>query len=122
MLAVEKAKVALNIIKNNALVLGVILDVLQLDATRIEALSAYAASHNLNKFDIIFADPPYGEYEVPKIFQQILDRNLVHKRSIFILEEAKKLDISFPMPFSLLKKRDYGNTTLYICSLGNYNE
>ena len=109
---VENFTPAINSIKDNIKALGFTENttILKQDASICDRLLKDID----HKFDIIFADPPYGKYDVPSIFNNLTDARLVEDGALFILEESKVIDISFPHGFNLLKKNDYGVTSIYI--------
>lgn len=118
-LFVEIADLALKAIKKNNVGLAgqKLTHILRADAIKGELISNYVQQNKLDKFDIIFADPPYNKNLGEFAFQQVLHYNLAKQNSIFILEESRKADISFPAQFNVIKKCDYGHTSLYICIL-----
>lgn len=101
-------------------------------ASNISKLGAEKQSYLLNKdirnlkfeelknykFDIIFADPPYGHSLWQRPLQELLSCNLVSDDCFFILEES-----SLAMPLEatpyvqLFHRRSYGATSLTICKL-----
>ena len=77
----------------------------------IEFITATAKSYNLNvstiesdglkfiqnckkNFDFIFADPPYNYREYQKLKNVIIDRNLVKKDGLLIIEHDKETDFN----------------------------
>lgn len=59
------------------------------------------------KFDFIFADPPYDLKDLDKIPQMIFDQDLLKEEGLFVLEHSKNNDFS-TMP-QFLEKRVYGS-------------
>jgi 16S rRNA (guanine(966)-N(2))-methyltransferase RsmD len=59
------------------------------------------------KFDIIFADPPYRMEGVSRLPDLIFENNLLNENGLFILEHQSKDDYSNHANF--LEKRKYGN-------------
>lgn len=65
-------------------------------------------------FDLIFADPPYDATIHEEIAQTVIDRNLLNKRGILIIEHGRRTDLSkFP---EYQMTRQYGN--VYFSFLG----
>ena len=118
-LFVESADLALKSIKKNVAELGeqTRTHILKADATKGELIANYMQQIKLDKFDIIFADPPYNKNLGEIAFQQVLHYNLAKQKSIFILEESRKANISFSSHLNIIKKREYAHTSLYICIL-----
>ena len=59
------------------------------------------------KFDLIFADPPYSLPELPALPQLILDRDLLTSQGILVFEHGKQHDFSSHADF--LEHRSYGS-------------
>ncbi len=59
------------------------------------------------KFDFIFADPPYALEDLPKIPDLILEGNLLCEDGIFVFEHGKNHDFSQHPRF--LEHRSYGS-------------
>jgi 16S rRNA (guanine966-N2)-methyltransferase len=60
-----------------------------------------------NKYDIIFADPPYDLNNIPEIPELIFDNNALLKDGWFILEHGRSQDFSDHAHFKELRK--YGS-------------
>jgi 16S rRNA (guanine(966)-N(2))-methyltransferase RsmD len=60
-----------------------------------------------NKYDIIFADPPYDLNNIPEIPELIFDNNILLKEGWFILEHGRSHDFSDHAHFKELRK--YGS-------------
>ncbi|MGI6048306.1 MAG: RsmD family RNA methyltransferase [Petrimonas sp.] len=59
------------------------------------------------KFDLIFADPPYDLPDAAKIPFLILEKDMLKEGGIFVMEHSKKLNFSHLPLFK--KERKYGN-------------
>ncbi|MDO5523808.1 MAG: 16S rRNA (guanine(966)-N(2))-methyltransferase RsmD [Bacteroidia bacterium] len=59
------------------------------------------------KFDLIFADPPYDLPELEKIPSLILEKDLLKEGGIFVMEHSQNHDFSHLPLFT--KERKYGN-------------
>jgi 16S rRNA (guanine966-N2)-methyltransferase len=72
-------------------------------------LSDYKAflKHASNKYNIIFADPPYEMEEVDKLPELIFAKELLKPEGMLILEHKKTIDFS-RLPF-FLNHKVYGN-------------
>lgn len=64
------------------------------------------------KFDIIFADPPYDLKFLPEIPHLILEKGLLNTNGIFIMEHSKDNDFS-NLPL-YMEKRTYGSVNFSI--------
>jgi 16S rRNA (guanine(966)-N(2))-methyltransferase RsmD len=60
-----------------------------------------------NKYDIVFADPPYDLNNIPEIPELIFDNNVLLKEGWFILEHGRSQDFSDHAHFKELRK--YGS-------------
>ena len=61
-----------------------------------------------NKFDIIFLDPPYKDYNIKKIFDEIQKRSILKKDGIIILHRHKKEKDIIPTNFKIVDVKQYG--------------
>ena len=59
------------------------------------------------KFDFIFADPPYALEKLPEIPDLVLNGNLLQENGIFVFEHGKNYDFSDHPRF--LEHRSYGS-------------
>jgi len=66
------------------------------------------------KFDFIFADPPYALKDIEKIPDMIFDRELLNEDGIFVFEHGK--DNSFEEHPFFLEQRIYGSVNFSIFS------
>ena len=70
------------------------------------------------KFDLIFMDPPYQmDLIIKKTLKKILDFKIIKKETLIILEYAKRKKINIPKDFEVIKKKDYGNSSLKLIKL-----
>jgi len=68
--------------------------------------------HCTEKYDIIFAGPPYSLKNIPGIISRIFEKELLHAKGWLILEHDDKLSLD-DLPH-LLYKRNYGTTIFSI--------
>ena len=68
------------------------------------------------KFDLIFADPPYAEENLERISDLIFNRSLLNENGILIIEHGGKIDLSAKVHFS--EKRNYGNVNFSFFNKG----
>jgi 16S rRNA (guanine966-N2)-methyltransferase len=66
----------------------------------------------IEKYDLIFADPPYDLPEVKNIPDIIFNNKLLNKNGLFILEHSDK--ISFTKNTRLKEHRNYGGVNFSI--------
>ena len=59
------------------------------------------------KFDIIFADPPYALKELPQIPDLVIEKQLLKENGIFVFEHGKDYDFSQHPNF--VEHRSYGS-------------
>lgn len=64
-------------------------------------------------FDLVFADPPYGAGLGPRAAASALEGGWLNPQAVFVIEEAKGADFSWPDGITAIDKRDYGGTTIY---------
>ena len=70
------------------------------------------------KFDLIFMDPPYQmDLIIKKTLKKILDFKITKKEAVIIIEYAKKKKIVIPKEFKIIKKKDYGNSSIALIKL-----
>lgn len=63
--------------------------------------------HEKEKYDLIFADPPYDHPRFSEIVPLVLARNLLSENGIFIIEHPKNFDFSKQPQFTELRR--YGS-------------
>jgi 16S rRNA (guanine966-N2)-methyltransferase len=97
----------LNTITDNAAVLGCA------DSCRIvqaDALSYAQASQD--RFDLIFADPPYAYERTLEIPQTIFDGELLSPVGILIIEHTQRAVFSPSQQYEIAIEKKFGNTRL----------
>ena len=67
------------------------------------------------KFDIIFADPPYQLENIEEIYHLVIDNQLLTPDSWLIIEHSDKINLS-DLPF-FMKKKQYGSVNFSIFEL-----
>lgn len=68
------------------------------------------------QFDIIFADPPYDLKVLSEVPRLVIEKDLIRKGGIFIMEHSKEYDFS-DLPF-FKEKRVYGSVNFSIFEKG----
>lgn len=72
----------------------------------------YLQSAPAERFDFIFADPPYALKELPEVPSLIFERNLLREGGIFVMEHPKTFDFS-DLPY-FDQRRVYGSVNFSI--------
>ncbi len=87
----------------------------------LDALNILKAGKN--KFDIVFADPPYAEifFKKTNLLISRLLCDIMTRNSLFIVEHIKKIAIDAGGGFELTRKLDFGQTGISIFKR-NYDE
>ncbi len=62
---------------------------------------------SINKYDLIFADPPYDLEEIPKIRDLVFEKDLLNNDGLLIIEHGPRTNLS-ETPF-YQETRKYGN-------------
>jgi 16S rRNA (guanine966-N2)-methyltransferase len=64
------------------------------------------------KFDLIFADPPYAYEETRTIPQKVFAKNILKANGFLIIEHQKKLTFEMSPDFNIIITKEFGNTTV----------
>lgn len=75
-------------------------------------------------FDIIFIDPPYGEYQPDELLNLIKERDLLAEDGIVIYEESVRTGFNITTDgFGIETEKKYGDTKVYfICDMPESGE
>lgn len=68
----------------------------------------------LNKFNIIFIDPPYKERNINQLINQILEKKILNKYGIIIIHRHKRDDLEITPKLNILDTRLYGISKIII--------
>ena len=69
------------------------------------------------KFDFIFADPPYSDNSLDKIITQIIDNKLSKQDTKLIFEHSSRQNIDKSIKiFNMQGQKEYGDTSISIFS------
>jgi 16S rRNA (guanine966-N2)-methyltransferase len=82
------------------------------DATRL------GEAGNLQPFDLIFCDPPYGKGLGERALAAAAEGGWVAQGAVAVLEERADQDIAWPAPFAEIDRRRYGDTAIAIAKAG----
>lgn len=63
-------------------------------------------------FDLIFIDPPYGRGLVNPTLKDLSQNSLVSPQGLIIAEHSLKENLSTPIPWELIDRRQYGTTSI----------
>ena len=63
---------------------------------------------HLQKFDLIFCDPPFKFEDIEKLIELIFNNNLLNEGGIIILHRNKTTKEKFPDYFKVIEERIYG--------------
>ncbi|MGC8810253.1 MAG: 16S rRNA (guanine(966)-N(2))-methyltransferase RsmD, partial [bacterium] len=63
-------------------------------------------------FDLIFIDPPYAQGLVKQTLKELSQRDLITPQGLIIAEHSIKEDLSIPVPWELIDRRQYGATNI----------
>jgi len=63
---------------------------------------------HLQKFDLIFCDPPFKFENIEKLIELIFNNNLLNEGGIIILHRNKTTKEKFPDYFKVIEERIYG--------------
>lgn len=105
----EVDKKSVKIIKENLDTVGLT------EKSRVSVIDGIAyIKKATEKFDIIFADPPYkaGLYE--PLFKAVRDSNILS--GIMVVERESSMELPLPEGFEVVKERKYGNVTIAVLS------
>ena len=69
------------------------------------------------KFNLIFCDPPFKDFNVEKLIKLIFDQNILNKNGIIILHREKNINEKLPKYFNVLDERVYGRSKIIFGNL-----
>lgn len=78
------------------------------DATRLGDAGRHGS------FDLIFADPPYGNRLGEKAIMSAADGGWINDGAVIVLEESIDAEVEFADGFGLIDERRYGDTRIAI--------
>ena len=110
-ISIEKDYKTARIIKENFIQLG-------LEPNLIIKDIVYFLHKTVEKFDVIYLDPPYKNVELyNKSLKIIADKEILNKNGVIVTESQKGIEINIPEVFSLTKEKNYGDTVIRIYTL-----
>ena len=73
----------------------------------------------INKFEIIFLDPPYKDKSLDNLFNKIKKLNILNKKGVIILHRHKKEKDILPSEFKIIEEKKYGISKIIFMTLLN---
>lgn len=70
-----------------------------------------------NKYDLIFADPPYDDIVYDDLVLALINSNLLNEDCIIVIEFRTSNQLNIPESFEILSERIFGDTGFKIISL-----
>jgi 16S rRNA (guanine966-N2)-methyltransferase len=110
---IEEAAEARGIIRDNVEALGLVgrSKIFRRDATSLGEVGT------MQPFDIVFADPPYGQRLGERAAESALAGGWLMPAAMVVLEEAASAGFALPAGFSLADEREYGDTIIRFLDL-----
>jgi 16S rRNA (guanine(966)-N(2))-methyltransferase RsmD len=110
---VDKSRRSVRRTQDNSDALRVLTSVEIMNADAMAAIRAF--SRNEARFDLIFADPPYGDGWGAKLLASLAESGILNADGILVLEHHKKEDLgATPQGFSVWTQRRFGDTMFTI--------
>jgi len=109
---IEKDLKAYKIIKQNIESLGIS------ESKEIlgDCLKVISHMKDGDKFDLIFLDPPYNRGFLDKAIKIIMEKDILNKEGIIIVETNSRNNEAFAIDgLEIFKKADYGDTSIIYC-------
>ena len=76
--------------------------------------SALGPAGNMDPFDLVFADPPYGKGLAEKALRAALENKWIRNGGIAVVEEGAESFVDELEGYEELDRRDYGDTQIII--------
>ncbi len=112
---VEKNRKSIDIIKNIALDLEIPKN--QYSIINSDVIKYLRNIDSITQYDIIFADPPYHSNIYNDLFEIIVERDILKKDALFIVEFGSSMKIPELSKYNLLSAREIGDTSFAIYTL-----
>ena len=75
---------------------------------------ALGPAGSLGPFDLVFADPPYGEGLGGRALHSAAHGGWLAEDALVVLEERKDADVALPAGFEIVDRRTYGDTQVLL--------
>ncbi|MBX3043289.1 MAG: 16S rRNA (guanine(966)-N(2))-methyltransferase RsmD [Candidatus Kapabacteria bacterium] len=108
---VDNSRKSLELIKSAAKQLEI--DKINFEIVQQDALK-YLRSKSSNKYDILFADPPYDNCDYNDLFQTIIETDILDNVFIAVIEYRTVNDIEIPTQFNILSQKKFGDTSFLV--------
>lgn len=106
---VEKNRIVCSLIQENAKSLKVENKITVMNYSAEKFTSQYT-----RKYDLVFADPPYFNFDIYKTYNNIIIREMLNKNGILIIQRSKKSKVEDMKFFSTDSIRLVGDDVIYI--------
>ena len=73
----------------------------------------------LKSYDIIFLDPPYDEGLYLPFLETAAEHGLIKNDSKIVMECRRTFDFILPKMYNFIKKKDYGDISLWFLECGD---
>ena len=70
----------------------------------------------IEKFNIIFIDPPYKEHKINEIIEEILNQKLLNNNGLVIIHRHRKDNLKITGKLNIFLERNYGLSKIYFGS------
>ena len=71
----------------------------------------------IDKFDIVFVDPPYKDKNLETLLNNIKETKILKKNGVIAIHRHKKEKDSFPSDFKIIEEKKYGISKINFISL-----
>ncbi|MFI5250813.1 MAG: 16S rRNA (guanine(966)-N(2))-methyltransferase RsmD [Bacteroidota bacterium] len=113
---VDTGRSAIDVMNNNVQMLHC-----EDKCTILQADAMEYIAHCREKFDLIFADPPYRYEDTSNIPEQVFDKNLLRKDGFLIIEHSKDTVFEESKAFIRSVQKEYGGTLISFFNQPNLN-
>lgn len=72
----------------------------------------------LSGYNIVFLDPPYDHDLYLPVLNMVLEPGILEKGCNIVMECRRKFDLILPEEYNLVKKKDYGDISLWFLEYG----
>ena len=112
---VEKNSLCLRVLRSN---LGQV-DTARYSITKGDVLSVIP---RLRKYDIMLLDPPYDAGLYIPVLQKADEYGILKQDAIVVIECRRTFDFHAPMHYNFVRRKDYGDISLWFLSYGKKHE
>lgn len=120
--ALSRGAAHVDFVEKNALCFSTLRSNLQIveDSARYNVYKgdAIAVMPRLGKYDIMLLDPPYDAGMYGKALAQAHKCGMLNENAIVVMECRRIFDFELPMQYNFVKRKDYGDISLWYLSYG----